>query len=407
MRIGRNHSLLLALAIASVAIMVAQPMAIGFASASYSATTVNTGNSISADYFTAGLYTYRGSGDPDFIMDYSSSNFATLTVAAFDQGRIPYTEEDDDTYKVHNGITNTAINNLYIAITSIPHHTMVGSTFSLSYTVTGIAEAGFTGNATLVWGGGSPAIELNKAYRLHLSLSDLEYSGTQVPQMTISVAITLTDNNSACYASANNKVTFVVATPVDEFKTELDNANQDLSDQGMGFYTDPGNTSTGEPAGVYIQNSTSQTHSIAAEDYGNSSIDVDIVVPDGIHFCVYVTLKKAANWFSERSEVTVGIKKMRSAGDPDSKEDDVVVRNYGSTKLVAEWGVFISNDVKKYIYLNGSGTGLTNNNNRPSNQSQYIYCEDGEYISISFDGDQTSSMVGTMTVTAKLVMYGV
>ncbi len=387
-----RKSLPIIFAVAAVAVMLAPAVDIGYAS-SYTAATTSIGNNITTDYFTAGLYTYRGSNQPDFIMDYSNSDFTPVTVAAFNQGRVAYTQEQDGTYRVNNGITNTAINDLYIAITSLPNHTMVGSTFTLTYTVTGITEADFTGVATLVWGGGSPAVEYNKAYRLHLSLSNLQYSGDEIPEMEISVVITLTDNNSASYVSAGNSVTFEIATPIDEFKEELDNINPGLEEEGMGFYTDPGNPSTGEPAGVYIQNSNSQTHSIADSDSGRSSIDVNIVVPSGTKFCVYVTIKGALAIFSDRSDLTVTVKKVRAS-------DGYVITNYGSTTMEPNW---YGNNVSKYVYLNGNR--LTNGNNKPTNDNQYISCAAGEEISISFSGDQNTTLLGqTMTVTAKLVM---
>ncbi len=390
-----RKSLPIIFAIAAVAIMVAPAVNVGYATA-YTATTTSIGNSITTDYFTAGLYTYRGSDQPDFIMDYSNSDFTPVTVAAFNQGRVAYTQEQDGSYRVNNGITNTAINDLYIAVTSLPHHTMVGTTFSLTYTVTGITEAGFTGVATLVWGGGSPAVEFNKAYRLHLSLSNLQYSGDEIPEMEISVSITLTDNNSASYVSSNNSVTFEIATPIDEFKEELDGANQDIEEQGMGFYTDPGNPSTGDPPGVYIQNSNSQTHSIAESDSGYSEIDVNVVVPSGTRFCVYVTIKGAFTIWSDRSDLTVSIKKVNSSTGR-------VITDYYDVTLTPSW--LFGDDVNKYIYINTNTGRLTSGDNKPSNNNQFFLCAAGEEISISFSGDQSTNALGrTMTVTAKLVM---
>ena len=376
-------------AVAAVAIILFPAVAVGYASTpvSYTAVTTSSSSSITADYFTAGLYTYQGNEAAEYIMDFNNSDFRAVSTAAFNTGRVPYTY-DESTYIVTKGSTNTAINDLYVAISSTSHHTKVNDDYTLSYTVSGISESSFTGDATLVWGKTSPPIEVNKAYRLHLGLSNLYYSGEDFPSMTLVVTITITDNNSASYMSAGNNVSFTVQTPMDQVKDQLDGANEDLGDQNMQFYADDNE----EPHGVYIQNTGSNTHSIAQADSGFQTIDVDVAIPPGMKVCVYVTIKAARSLILS-SDVTVTVTKKTATGTVNYQ--NVTLESKGLSQL------------KEYVYLNSAGTKLDHSTSKPTQVARYFQCSDGEELTISFDGDQGWSLFGgNITVTAKLVPYG-
>lgn len=382
----------IAFAFFAVITMAFSCVSVGFASASsYTATTQSTNNTISAtDYFTAGLYTYNQSvTEDDVILDFNNSNFTPIAVSPFNLGELAY-KNDNGNYIVTNGAANCTIDKLFLAINT-SNHTLHDS-YSVSYTVSGLEEAGFTGNATISWGGNNPDLEPNKAYRLYLNLRNIYYSGDEIPSLTLNITITVTDHNSASYYSPNNGVTFRLSTTVDDFKEDLDESNTDLSDSGMEFYPDQGSGS--DPPGVYIQNEGSNNHSIAGSDTGNSEISVAVSIPSGLYVCIYVTIEGAFTIFTDKSEVKIAVKKINST-------TGATITDYSNLTLKdSSW---TGSDIKKYVYLNNNSK-LTSGNSKPSNTNNYFHCDPGQEISISFIGEQNTSWLGaTMTVTAKLV----
>ena len=57
-----------------------------------------------------------------------------------------------------------------------------------------------------------------------------------------------------------------------------------------------------------------------------------------------------------------------------------------------------------------NGNRIASQDSQPTKQSNYIHCDDGEELVITFSGQQRSNWFGygsqTMTVSAKLVQYG-
>ena len=265
-------------------------------------------------------------------------------------------------------------------------HTGTG-VYSVTYSVSGLTDTFTSGTSTLTWGGGNADITNGNAYRLSFSLSDLYYNGTAEPSLSLSVSITVTDGNSGSLISPGNTVSFQLVSASEELKQTLEELNPDIMENGMSFVADD----EGNPPGVYIQNSASNTHSIAARDDGNSTIDAVIRVPSDVYFCVYVSIADASTLITH-SNITVEISK----------------RDLSTGRTVSLGSVTLTEEgTSKYVYFNGNR--IASQDSQPSNQSNHIHCGDGEELIITFTGQQRSTWFGfaqTMTVSAKLVQYG-
>lgn len=388
----------IALAAFAVTILLAQPMGIGFATGGsdnddviietgttyYSGSTVNTDNAISTDYFVAKLYRYTGTSASD-VVQFDQSLFTEVSGEPFACDGVNYTKSGT-TYSVTDGSTSMTDDSVFLVIDSARHSGT--GTYSVSYSVNGLTDRFTSGTSQLTWGGNNGNIVNGYAYRLSLSLSDLYYSGSEEPYLSLSISITVTDGSNGSYLSPTNTVAFKLVSASEELKKTLEELNPDFLNDGMAFVVDD----DGNPPGIYIQNSGSDTHSIAAKDDGNSTIDTVVKVPSDVYFCVYVSIADASTLLSH-SSVTVQIsKKNLSTGTTTS---------LGSITLSEE-------GMSKYICMNGNR--IASQDTQPNKQSNYIHCGDGEELVITFSGQQRSTWFGygsqTMTVSAKLVQYG-
>lgn len=315
MRIGRNHSLLLALAIASVAIMVAQPMAIGFASASYSATTVNTGNTISADYFIAGLYESDGVTPADNLIT-GTFNYATVS------GGYAVNATDAGTEGVRI-ISNTG------------QHTGAGSyTISGSWTVDSgddpsygstitcyVGNAGtYTDNDSFVMyrsgdSSSSTSVTLSdiSSLQLHFDLNLLYASAPTGSVMTIS--ITIVDNTHAMAVSGNNSLTLQSSSAVNVI-SDANNAEVKPGDKNPSYSS---TDEQGRPVTVYLVESERTDGNlgvnISSSDDGDSLVEASglannfsasVNIPENTDYAIQITVS-SGGWALGTLDLTLRI----------------------------------------------------------------------------------------------------
>ena len=400
MRTGRNHSLLLALAITMVAVMVTQPIAVGFASSSsYTATTVSTGNSISSEYYTLRLLSYSGSSTSKVLQ--LNNDFTDIDgEQAFSNGQINYSyDNSDNTYNIVNGNTTLSKSNIFVAIGNVVGN--ISGTYGLSCTCTGF-ESYSSSSVTMTWGNNNENLSTGYAYRVNLSASNLNYSSTVSPNNTsICIAITATNVCNATYVNDHNTSRF--SATVEALEQHLEDSNTDLSGYNFDANSDDGIT------GISIEREGSTNHSIA-ESSGQSAIDLAVTIPSNIYFYVYVTIKAPTLYVMQGHEsfVRVAIQKIWNA-------DQSLAEDLGYVDLRISDGLF-PQDVNSKICINPYAAENESNlieraRNYNVSIGECICCDEGQSLKINFTGQQGQNNVfginGTeMVVTAKIVQFG-
>ncbi len=293
--------MLLALAISAVAIMVAQPVTIGFASpSSYTETTVST--DVSSDYFAVGLYMSDGVTPADSLIG-GTFNYTVVS------GGYQVSAEDA-------GVDGVKI------ISNTNQHTATGSyTITGSWTISSgdvpaygstitcyVGNAGtYTDNDSFVMyrsgdSSSSTSVTLSdiSSLQLHFDLNLLYASAPTGSVMTIS--ITIVDNTHAMAVSGNNSLTLQSESAV--------NVIADSNDASVhGDDDHPSYTSTdgqGNPVTVYLMeserddgytgvniSSSDDSDSLVESNNWRDSFSASVNIPENTDYAIQITVTSA------------------------------------------------------------------------------------------------------------------
>ena len=283
-KFGSNTLALLAIVL--TATMLAQPMSLGYATDSYTATTVSSDNSLSANYFTAGLYSHSGADNPG-IIEVTESTEPDFTPAdnVVKSGELAFTYSD---HKVSGDNVVITPSNLYLiihplAVTGSPTFNIGSHSIAIfdgeDQITSGVSSTVTMGDPTM------PTIDMsaNTAYKLTVKITIQE---TTISSDTLTcnfvISSIIEQLMQGAYAVQGCNITLTThSQPI----TDIIQDNEDISDQG--FELDPIENSpeyNGNPA-VNIS-SDSNEHGILPD--GNGSITVNVNVPTGYYFILSV-----------------------------------------------------------------------------------------------------------------------
>ena len=197
-----------------ITILLSVPIGSGFASSSYSSTTVNTGNSISANYFTVGLYT--DSACTAACTDILRTDAEYQKVGDPVSGDVTYSIADD-TELTHNGESieqgnTTTSYQLYLKIGSVNLTGTYGVSvdcecgFIYNSSTTELANASIIATLTNL-DDSSPAQISEGTYKLSLKTRGFSAVMDNDPtSLSITMSIVVTDNCSGTYVGSPETV---------------------------------------------------------------------------------------------------------------------------------------------------------------------------------------------------------
>ena len=298
-----RHDIFHITAVISIVVMLTiSPIMIGKAySVEYTGQVSNTGNNVQSEYFTASLYRYEPPDDAEVEKgnevqyDAETKEYFKPATSPFSNGSFPYTTETGDTtrYKINNAETELTDRKTYLLIndSNIDESTYYTATCNVEYNPPLGESNSISGNETLTLGNDTKQLKVGTAYKVSLYLFNVNYSGESDPKdMTISISITVSKyskNYSGIYSSPTESIT--IETELDHWADKLRDENPSLEKEGIIFVADDGNGDG--PAGIFIQNSESENHSIAGD---NGQIDVVMNVPwtPNKSFYLYITIDR-------------------------------------------------------------------------------------------------------------------
>ena len=378
---GTRSRLAIAFAITVLALMAVQPIAMGFATASsYTATTATTNNNVSADYFIAGIYESNGVTPVNNLIEgsfyYVESN-GGFSVKEFNVGK--------------SGIQ---------LILDVSNHTMVGNT----YTVTGnwTATSGVTpsngskitcyiGNEGVYTNNShfdmyrqgdsnnSTSVTFGEASSQKLFFDiDLKYSSAPSNGSTFLISITIFNNSGATTSHGQNVLTLTLGTVVQVFDDKLEDVNADnpiFTGNGGNMQMTP---DTNNPAGVYIERTGSNNHSIANDTSGFTSngINLTVNIPAGTSLYVYVSVYQNSSLI-----VNTNVSLTLSEGNTE-------LGTVGPLTANASW--VSGSTVNYFVGLNGNTLTAQkdNSNGQLPNGLSPIVCSSSQPLTLTFDGDE-------------------
>ena len=268
----------------SAIVILAMPVAEGFAlPAGYFATTVCSGNSVSAEYFTISFYTYNDfeNESPSIVENYSINDFTPLSGTAFSSEKIKYSTNGSQ--KVINGSFTLTEDNLYMIIMGNDEDYTIANG-GLSVSITGLGQSASITN-TLTVGVSTSNYHMTNSNAYHVSLvSDISYTYTgEDPEVTVSMSITsvIVGKSSGAYAVAPYELELASSGIVSDL-TELN------SGEGSDFDPETGN---------YSITPSSQTYSSGGSEYDAVGISANgtggYLTSDGtVDFTLYIPANK-------------------------------------------------------------------------------------------------------------------
>ncbi len=252
--------------ISVVIIMTVPASAVGFATTGYTATTQSTGNCISANYFTARLYTYDSFNpqSPADVVDFDSDDFTEVTGSKFNDIALPYsTEEGTKTIATNNYVMTPA--NLYIVVTNgvdDPFTYSMSLNFSFSDTVGTLS--GVDGYITVGGTENTPETiyNSNKAYHLQFNATFtnttfVSANDTISYVVSISTIKSVIQNMGIVVEASTCQTVISQETPVTE-QVNITGVGEGIE----GSYTKEESTVAGRPT-VQVSNSNNESGGIA------------------------------------------------------------------------------------------------------------------------------------------------
>ena len=333
--------LLLTVAILSVATMMVAPVSVGYAS-SYTATTQSTGNEITTEYYTVGLYTYTLEPDiyPDSVA-YSPSNFTPATSYISPGVSFRYGEG-----KISGTNVSMSPADLYFVI--FASNVSSTSTFNLGgleivMKAGGIALDPSHISYTFTLGGSAnPTMSANIAYKVNTTVTLAETTVTS-NQLTCSMTLT-----SLIVNHMNGSFTFTdcnvnVVEYSEEVQDIIDTNNEDL--ENTPYNVQPSTNTDQYDGSPAISIAGNNSGGIVPS--GNGSINVTISVPAGTKFAIAIYNKNGYTKDQTLKLQISGTKNGKSVSYPKNPLDVTISRTTGTNTL--------------YFYLDNSGSNILAN----------------------------------------------
>ncbi len=334
--------------ISVVIIMTVPASAVGFATTGYTATTQSTGNCISANYFTARLYTYDSFNpqSPADVVDFDSDDFTEVTGSKFNDIALPYsTEEGTKTIATNNYVMTPA--NLYIVVTNgvdDPFTYSMSLNFSFSDTVGTLS--GVDGYITVGGTENTPETiyNSNKAYHLQFNATFtnttfVSANDTISYVVSISTIKSVIQNMGIVVEASTCQTVISQETPVTE-QVNITGVGEGIE----GSYTKEESTVAGRPT-VQVSNSTNESGGIA-DSSGN--VNISISIPENTPFLIRIWNKE-----SYKVYVNIRISNVIVNGSPTSHD-------YGNKEMGSNFAYFLSTYGPNWS--TGSLNNVINNN---------------------------------------------
>lgn len=312
MRAGSWHTLRIMLIISAIALIAVQPISVGFALPTYTATTVSSNNTVSAEYFTIGFYTYNNydADDVPFVVENYDIDDFTPVSSIFNNDRIQYTMNGDQ--KVINNTTfHFTQDNLYLIITGKnDNYTVLAS--GLSVAVTGLDGATITN--TLNVGGMTSNYTLSSSNAYSLSVSSTinhTFTGTN-PDVTIQISLTVSVVNhcNGCCVSDTHQVQFKESTIIEEITDLNDDPTSDFNPETGNYTINAGSTYTYGTTDYGAVNISAKGTEYITSDH---TVQFDLTLPSDKEFCLAIKSTNNPGEFTISIDVVInGVSKTYS-----------------------------------------------------------------------------------------------
>ena len=331
----------MAFALLAVATLMLPSLAVGYASAtSYTATTVCTGNTITAEYAVIEYYKFN-----------NNSNYSLVTDNAFSHGCLQYTTSGSGNnirYRI------AAISDLVVSIPNLNLKIDKAGQYEISTEVT-VSGGNVTVNNFRLFINNTEApdgtvINGNTYYPIKLKCSVAAYDANRTaPVMpTFNVSVSAVSLCSSVIVNTNNSFDFMSISQqaVDDMAADNGATPQGTdtypsyydAESGERYYFVPDNSTTDGVAGVYI---TSGDKSTNINGGNNDTFATTLTIPNDKMYLIKVYIKPAGGISTASGEIKVKL----TEGEDDYESDDV------------SQSAFIAGSAKTY-YLYKSGNKL-------------------------------------------------
>ena len=313
---GKTFGMIIALF--AVFVMASPAVAVGFATVSYSASTISASNTITAEYAIIEYYKFN-----------SGTDYSLVTGHAFSHGCLQYNESGSGNNKRY---TIAAINDLVVSIPNLNLKIDKTGSYSLfkNITVSGgnvtVSNFKLYINNTEIQDG--TTIQGNTYYPIKLKCDVSAYSSKTLPTMpTFNVSLNAQSLCSSTIVDTNNSFDFmsiseqVVNDMADENGATVKPGDTNPSyydpDGGETYYLRPDNTSSeGEGvAGVYI---TSGDNTNNINSGNNDSYTTTLTIPNDKEYLIKVYIKPASLGYA-----TGEVKVVLTEGNNDYESNDL------------------------------------------------------------------------------------
>ena len=328
-----------AFAIIAVTILVMPMITVGYALAGYSAVTVNGGNTLTAEYMNANLYTKNAfSPDNDYVVSFDEDDFTPISSNVFNTGQINYT--DNGSKVIQEGIYTLTPDNLFLVVR---HSSGTVAQYSLDFNYAvkddGADLEGVTCNIYL-GSSDSPVTDSDSfntgtAYRLKFDalFGDTPITTTNITGLLWISAIRLNLGYMSIFAESHScNMHLVQSSPI------LDNIDFAPGDGGH----DPIVSNVGSYPSIIVKSDTNTSEHNGVAD-ANGIVNVQATVPSDINFCLRFRS------YDGTAYIHILVKESNGATIYDSHND----RYYGTS------GYKITN-ANTYIGINGAKGSLNN-----------------------------------------------
>ena len=352
-----------------IAMMILTPTGLAV-SVSYTATTTSSGNSISASYFTVGVYESDNFNENTPVKVENISNHYSTTNYAISSGVQAMFSKTNGTYSIDTSYMLT-VNNCYLSITNSENTSGVNYNVSFSSVISGDVSSYSTFSFEYMLGNDSSYKSLNtassmqsgKVYKFSLRLN-IAYSCTTEPSdfgfnISVVTSTSASTGTLACQQTLNHDVVNVETGTLINDMMESNNGSLTISTLNGTYNISPTpdgvNYGTNTDA-IRISNGANNDGGIAS---GNGRVYVDFNVPKNKQFCFAIrydntktpqklTMTIEDNWdvLWNRGDVTL-----------DSSHSVKYVR-YSSSDL--SWGdedpihAIVTNSISSYQWFNSS-----------------------------------------------------
>lgn len=356
------------LTLMAVAVMLVPMVTVGYA-VTYSATTTSANNTVSASYFTVGIYSMDDFDptSPIDIVAYDPDDFTQLTTDILN-GSISYEVVNNSNYIKEDDYV-LASGNIYVVIDSV---NMGDRIYSIS------VSAEFRDNGTVMTGiiygiylgdfddvvSPSDTFQSQTAYRMQLDTTfpNMLFTGPITCTVTVSAIAGVINNNGVFTGIETCPMTVIENDPIIEQVTVTGGGG------ASGDYSKISSTINGCPQ-VQIINSTNSMGGVA-DSNGNISVSLDI--PQNTPFCVKIWNKES---YDIRANITINNIVINGS---------TTSHTYNNQKLGAGFARYFCHYTVQGTYSSSTYWSTTNLNNIKNNDG-WLYSSSGN-VTITING---------------------